>query len=300
MKIEGILPAVLTPFTAAGDVDCPALERLIARLYEAEVDGLYVCGQTGEGLLQSVGMRKAALETAVACSPVGKTVIAHVGAARMEDAIELARHASAAGVRAISSLPPMGAYSFEEIRAYYAALAAASDVPLVLYYFPEIAPNLRADQVVELCAVPNVVGVKFTSFEVNRIAEMNRAGAFVLNGRDEVLAAGLLMGACGGIGTFYNLTPELFVDVWRAARRGAWSEARAVQDRINELITIVLRFPMIPAVKKLLEWSGVPCGGVLAPRRGLTGDEEIALCAQLSAVGFDPFGFLAARAHLRK
>ena len=244
MKIEGILPAVLTPFTAAGDVDCPALERLIARLYEAEVDGLYVCGQTGEGLLQSVGMRKAALETAVACSPVGKTVIAHVGAARMEDAIELARHASAAGARAISSLPPMGAYSFEEIRAYYAALAAASDVPLVLYYFPEIAPNLRADQVVELCAVPNVVGVKFTSFEVNRIAEMNRAGAFVLNGRDEVLAAGLLMGACGGIGTFYNLTPELFVDVWRAARRGAWSEARAVQDRINELLAIVLRFPM--------------------------------------------------------
>src|SRR5882724_7375906 len=226
MEISGIIPALLTPFTAAGDVDCAAIEPLIARLYAADVDGLYVCGQTGEGLGQSVAMRKAALETAVACSPKGKRVIAHVGAARVDDAIELAKHAASHGVAAISSLPPMGAFSFEEIRAYYSTLADATGAPLVLYFYPEIAPNLRADQVVELCALRNVAGVKFTSFELNRITEMNRAGAFVLNGRDEVLAAGLLMGACGGIGSFYNLAPELFLHVWRAARRGAWHEAR--------------------------------------------------------------------------
>src|SRR5437868_13663039 len=112
MGISGIIPALLTPFTAAGDVDCAAMERLIARLYAAEVDGLYVCGQTGEGLGQSVAMRKIALEAAVACSPKGKSVIAHVGAARVEDAIELARHAASRGVAAISSLPPMGPVSF--------------------------------------------------------------------------------------------------------------------------------------------------------------------------------------------
>ena len=64
MDINGIMPAVLTPFTSSGAVDCTAMERLIARLYAADVDGLYVCGQTGEGLAQSVKMRKAALETA--------------------------------------------------------------------------------------------------------------------------------------------------------------------------------------------------------------------------------------------
>src|SRR3981189_434296 len=104
MEISGIMPAVLTPFTPSGDVDCAAMERLIARLYAAEVDGLYVCGQTGEGLGQSVAMRKAAVETAVECSPKGKSVIAHVGAARVEDAVELARHAASQGVAAISSL----------------------------------------------------------------------------------------------------------------------------------------------------------------------------------------------------
>ena len=293
MNVEGILPAVITPFTASGDVDCGALERLIGRLYDAGVDGLYVCGQTGEGLAQSVAMRKKALETALACSPKDRSVIAHIGAARMEDAIELARHASSKGVRAISSLPPAGTFSYEEIREYYRTLVDVSDVPLVLYYFPEVAPGLRSEHVVELCSLPNMVGVKFSSFELHRIPEMNHANAFVLNGRDEVVAAGLLMGACGGIGSFYNLTPELFVHMWRTARRGAWTEARATQDRVNELIRIVLRFPMIPAIKKLLEWSGIPCGGALAPRRSLTAAEEAALRKDLQRAGFDPCGFLA-------
>ncbi|MBS1859602.1 MAG: dihydrodipicolinate synthase family protein [Acidobacteria bacterium] len=292
MNVEGILPALMTPVTADGGVDTAATERLVARLYAAGVQGLYVCGQTGEGLQQSVAMRKTAFEAAAGASPRGKQVIAHVGSARVEEAIELARHAAANGACAVSSLPPAGAFSYEEIRGYYTALAAATDVPLVLYFFPEAAPGLRAEQVVELCGLRNVAGVKFTSFELNRIAEMNRAGAFVLNGRDEVLAAGLLMGAAGGIGSFYNLVPELCVEVWEASRRGAWSEARAAQDRINRLIAAVLKFPMISAIKKLLEWSGVPCGGALPPRRALSPLEEAALRAEVAAAGFDPAAFL--------
>jgi N-acetylneuraminate lyase len=298
-NVQGILPAVLTPFTAEGAVDRAALRRLIARLYDADVDGLYVCGQTGEGLAQSVAMRKTALETAIESSPAGKQVIAHVGAARLEDALELAAHAADAGACAVSSLPPLGLYGMEEIRSYYATLAAASRVPLVLYYFPEAAPALKSEQVAELCALPNVAGVKFTSFELHRIPDLNRAGAFVLNGRDEVIAAGLLMGASGGIGSFYNLVPELFVELWRAQQRGAWTHARCVQDRLNDLMSVVLRFPMIPAIKKLLEWSGMPCGSALPPRRALTATEEAALRAGLEAVQFDPRGFLAERTGAR-
>jgi N-acetylneuraminate lyase len=293
MIVEGILPALMTPITAAGQVDTAAIETLIGRLYAAGVHGLYVCGQTGEGLQQSVAMRKTALEAALAASPRDKHVIAHVGAAHLGDAIELARHAARHGARAVSSLPPAGGFSYEEIRGYYTHLAEASEIPLVLYFYPEVAPGLRAAQVVELCSVPNVAGVKFTSFELNRIAEMNRSDTFVLNGRDEVLAAGLLMGACGGIGSFYNLAPALCVRIWDAAQRGDWPEARASQDRLNTLISTVLRFPMIPAIKKLLEWSGVPCGAVLPPRSSLTAGEEIALREAITAAGFNPCGFAA-------
>ena len=292
MKIEGVLPALLTPFTAEEEVDIPALERLIDRLYaSADIAGLYVCGQTGEGLEQSPAMRRMVVETAVQRSPAGKKVIAHVGAARAGDAIELARHAADAGVCAVSSLPPRGGYGFEEFRSYYASLASASPAPVVIYYYPEVAPGLSSSEVVDLCSVPNVAGVKFTSFELHRIAEMIRAGALVLNGRDEVFAAGLLMGAAGGIGSFYNVAPKMFCEVYRAAMNGHWDEARRVQDCIGRLISIVLQFPMIPALKKMLEWSGLSCGSALEPRRKLTAEEERVLRGALEAAGFDPAGF---------
>jgi N-acetylneuraminate lyase len=290
--ICGVIPALLTPFTAEEGVDVPALERLIARLYDsAEIAGLYVCGQTGEGLGQSASMRRAVVETAVRCSPPGKTVIAHVGAARTAEAVELARHAAASGVSAVSSLPPAGSYSLDEFRAYYAALAAASDVPVVVYFYPEVAPGISSGQVADLCLLPNVAGVKFTSFELHRITEIHRAGGFVLNGRDEVFAAGLLMGAAGGIGSFYNVLPKIFCQVYRAALDGRWDQARELQNRISELISIVLRYPMIPALKKMLEWSGVPCGTSLSPRRRLLPEEETSLRAALESAGFDPSAF---------
>ncbi len=300
LNVQGILPAIVTPFTASGAVDTGALRSLIGRLYAAGSDGLYVCGHTGEGLVQSVAMRQLVLETSLSCSPAGKTVIAHIGAARMEDALALSAHAADAGAHAVSSLPPQGPYEMAEIRAYYAGLAAASRLPLLLYYFPEIAPALKSEQVAELCALPNVAGVKFTSYELHRIADLNHGGAIVLNGRDEVFAAGILMGACGGIGSFYNLVPELFVEVWDAARRGSWTDARRTQDRINRLIAIVLHYPMIAAIKKILEWSGLPCGGALAPRRALTAKEDASLRSELETAQFDPSGFLANPAGARK
>jgi N-acetylneuraminate lyase len=291
--IQGVMPALLTPFTAAEEVDVPVLEQLIGKLYESDISGLYVTGQTGEGMVQSEAMRRTVIETAIRCSPADKIVIAHVGAARMGEALSLARFAAGIGAHAVSSLPPQGGYSYDEMRTYYARLAAASSVPVLIYFYPEVAPGLQAGQIVEMCSEPYVAGVKFTSFELNRIPEMIRAGALVLNGRDEVFAAGLLMGAAGGIGSFYNVVPKLFCDVYRAAGRGSWDEARQIQDRIGELITIVLRFPMVPALKKMLEWSGIPCGVSIAPRRTLTELEETSLRMALEAAGFDPGGFPA-------
>ncbi len=116
-----------------------------------------------------------------------------------------------------------------------------------------------------------------------------KTGAVLYNGRDEVLAAGLLMGADGGIGTFYNLVPELFVELYNHTREQRWKEARAVQDRVNELIELTLRFPALSAVKKMLAWSGIDCGGSIGPRRPLTAEEERQLREALVAAGFTQF-----------
>lgn len=105
---QGVLPAIITPVDEGGEFVPDVFERLLADIYQSGSHGVYVCGQTGEGPLQSVAMRQRVAETAVKCSPKGKVVIIHVGAPRLPDAIELSRHAERVGASAVSSLPPAG------------------------------------------------------------------------------------------------------------------------------------------------------------------------------------------------
>jgi N-acetylneuraminate lyase len=284
---HGILPAIITPLDAEGHFAAAVFERLLERVYAAGVHGVYVCGQTGEGPLLGVEDRKRAAEVAVKCSPKGKQVIVHAGAQRQADAVELVKHAARCGATAVSSLPPAGGYSFDEVAGYYRTLATASDLPFLVYFFPDVAPAInRVEHILELCSIPNVIGLKFTDFDLYRLGLLKLGGAVIYNGRDEVLAAGLMMGADGGIGTFYNLTPELFLEVYALARDNRFVEARAVQYRINELVQLALRFPALAAVKQMLKWSGIDCGPVAAPRRGLTPNQETELKRQLAASSF--------------
>jgi N-acetylneuraminate lyase len=292
-SIRGVLPAIVTPLDPAGEFSAAAMERLLARLYQLGSHGVYALGQTGEGLQLPVALRKKAAEVVLANSGKDKCVIIHTGSPCLEDAIGLARHAARHGAAAVSSLPPAGGLSFDDIRNYYANLAAASDVPLLVYYFPEVAPAISSmDQIFELCALPNVAGLKFTGFDLFTLSRISRAGHAIFNGRDEVFAAGMLMGAHGGVGSFYNLVPELFVQVYDLANAGNWAEARRVQDRINELIAITIEYPLFAVVKSLLARSGYDCGPCRAPRLGLDASSQARLESQLSAAGFDPSGFL--------
>lgn len=295
-SLSGIIPAIVTPLDAEERFAAKPMEQLLERLYEAGSDGMYVCGQTGEGLLLPLEDRKQAAEVAVRSSPAGKHVIVHVGAARTADAVELARHAAKAGAHAVSSLPPSAAYSFPEVRAYYEAIAAAAELPLLVYYFPEFSRSVSTlDEIFSLCSIPNVVGLKFTDFDFYRMSLISRSGQIIFSGRDEAFAAGVLMGASGGIGSFYNLVPELFVAVWQGGKAGDYARARKVQDRINDLIRVVLRFPMLPALKTILGWSGIDCGPAIAPRRILTAEETEELRSSVADAGYDPTGFLRCR-----
>lgn len=278
---------MVTPIDQDERFAASPFERLLERLYAAGVDGVYVGGHTGEGLAQPLPERELAVEAAVRNSPAGKLVVVHVGAHRTADALRLARHAAKTGAHAVSSLPPIGSYSLEEVKSYYAALAAATDLPVLVYYFPQYSQAIGTLEALrELLAIPGVVGLKFTGFDLYSLSRLKLGGAVVFNGHDEVLAAGLLMGADGGIGSFYNLVPELFVDVCRHARAGDWTGARAAQDRINELIEITLRLPYLAAIKRMLEWSGIACGPCFAPRRRLSQAEEAKLAEWLAASSF--------------
>lgn len=282
INLDGVYPAVVTPFTEAGEFDVAAFERLLERLYLAGVDGVYVGGTTGEGTSQSVRQRKQVIEAATRVTPPGKRVIPHVGAASLDETLELARHAAAAGAAAVSSLPPLGLYSFAETRDFYSVLARTAEVPVVLYYFPQLSSAIEhLDQLLELCAIENVAGLKFTDFDLYRMGELRRHGHLVFNGRDEVFAAGLLMGASGGIGTFYNLMPREFVRIHRSARDGRWDDAAATQREVNEVIRTTIQYPLFPAVKAILAWMDLDCGECLPPRAALSFAQATELRAKL-------------------
>jgi N-acetylneuraminate lyase len=277
-NLYGILPALVTPVDADRVFQPRPYEQLLERVYSEGVHGVYVCGQTGEGLQLPRAERERATECAVANSPKDKQVIVHIGAATTPEAIALARHAAKAKAHAVSSLPPAGNYSFEEIYQYYQQVAAASDLPFLVYYFPSIAPAIRTtEQVLSLCEIPNVVGLKFTDSDFFRMWALCRSGAVIFNGFDEMAICGLITGANGGIGTTYNLIAPSFVELYKLVTEGRWDDARQVQDTINEFVRVLLRFPLNPAVKMLLKWTGIDCGESVAPRRRLTPQEEIDL-----------------------
>lgn len=287
-NFAGILPALVTPLNEDGRVQIAALEKLLDRVYAAGVDGVYLCGSTGEGMFLDAEERRKIVETALRCTPRGKHVVVHVGAWTLDVAECLARHAELVHASAISSIRPP-AVSHGEMLAWYRALAGVTRLPLFAYYFPAATGEpLNVDQLTEICELPGIAGLKYTDYDLYTMSLLVRAGHRVFNGRDEVLAAGLLMGACGGIGSIYNLVPEAFVEVHRLASAGDWTGARAVQDRINALIRVLLRYPFLPALKQVLTWEGIECGSVVRPRAGLTEAQQSELRASLAALEMFP------------
>jgi N-acetylneuraminate lyase len=159
----------------------------------------------------------------------------------------------------------------------------------LIYYFPSLAPAIKTtDQILELCQLPNVAGLKFTDSDFFRLWAIRRRGFVVFNGSDEMLVAGLVMGANGGIGSIYNLVPEQFVALYEHTAAGQWEEARRVQYHINELIEVILRYPVNAAVKAILAWSGIDCGRPIAPKRSLTERESADLRTAVAGTVLGP------------
>jgi N-acetylneuraminate lyase len=278
VELKGIFPALVTPVNSDGEFQAKPYEQLLKRVYKANIQGVYVCGQTGEGFQLSLDSRRTATECAVQNSPADTKVIVHVGTPITADAVALAKHAAESGAHLVSSLPPVGNYSFEEIKSYYEAIAQASELPVMIYYFPSLAPAIRTtEQVLELCAIDNVMGLKFTDSDFFRLWSIRQSGAAVFAGSDEMLISGLVMGANGGIGSTYNLIADSFVELYQHAASGSWEDARTVQNKINGFIQALLRYPIHPVIKQILSWTGIDSGSCILPRRSLTLAEQTEL-----------------------
>jgi N-acetylneuraminate lyase len=290
-KFTGIWPALVTPLTADGRLHVAVAEALIEDLLATGVAGLYVCGGTGEGILLSPAVRREMAELAIRVVAGRVPVMVHVGALTTEVAVDLAQHASLAGADAISAIPPFYySYSFAAIREHYRAIAAASGVPLYVYFIPSATGTaITPEQLLEICTLPGVAGLKYTSQDLFYLSKLmalrDPERVNVLSGPDELFLPCLALGVEGAIGTTYNFMPRLYIDIWRAFARGDIATSRQLQFAANAIIQVLHKYSVIPATKALLSFLGYNVGQGVPPMPPIAGEDAKRLRQELEKAG---------------
>lgn len=285
---RGILPALVSPVSEDGEVLVGETERLVKWQMSEGVNGFYICGSTGEGLLLKKETRKKLLEVVLDAVQGKVPVITHVGAIDLPTTLELAVHAREAGAAAVSSIPPIYfQYGEREVIEYYKQIAAAAEIPLVMYGVGLANTKLTVSLVEELMKVENIIGIKWTYpdyYSMGLLKNINGGNINVINGPDEMLICGLAIGADAGIGTTYNVMPGLFVKLYDAYRNGRVERAKTLQQTINRVITVLIQYHAIASTKELLCHMGFEVGRCTKPLRRLTAEEREAFLAEVSGI----------------
>ena len=292
IQFTGIMPAMLTPFREDGSIRKDTVRQVMDYHYSCGVNGFYINGSTGEGPSLSLKTRLEMSETVMEHNNGRGVIIEHVGAPCYQDAVQLVRHADAIGVDAVSSLAPNFYFSFtdDEIVDYYKSIADLTDKPLIVY----VTSHIKSDVVTlarRLMEIPNVIGLKYTLpdyYLMRRLCEINGGDINIINGPDEMLVCGLIMGAQGGIGSTYNVMPEWFVSLYRAAAAGDWETARQMQYKINRVIAVLLKYSengAVKGVKAAMRLKGFDMGEAVYPSRSYSPAEMASLKQELSQLG---------------
>jgi len=300
-KFHGVIPPVLTPLTADGQVDVASLERLVHHLVDAGVHGLFVLGSTGQVAYLTDAQRDLVVRTIVAASAGRVPVI--VGAIDLTAAriAEQARRHQDAGADAIVVTAPLYALNDSgELERHFRAIAAAIDVPLFAYDIPvRVHAKLSVDLLVRLGREGVLAGVKDSSGDdvfFRRLVAANAAAGAPLalfSGHEIVVDAMALLGADGVVPGLGNVDAAGYVRLWELARTGHWAEARLEQDRLAALFEIVFQpntcsgdaggvgaFKVAAQARGLIDTSTMPY-----PLKAITAAEAERIVAIVAAAG---------------
>ena len=287
-KYSGIIPALYACYTAEGEINIAAVGALTELLISKGVRGLYVGGSSGECIYQSVAERRAVLEEVMRVSRGRICVIAHVACNNTLDSCELARHAESLGVDAIAAIPPIYFHLPDyAIADYWNAISnSAPNTDFIIYNIPQLAGVALSPSLLrEMVKNPRVIGVKNSSMPTMDIQTFLSVGGedfVVFNGPDEQLAAGLVMGAVGGIGGTYGVCPELYIKIKECVDNGDIARASMLQMRANEIISALTccHGKMYAVIKEIIRMrDGLDLGGVRPPLASLVAEDMPKLCA---------------------
>ncbi|MGI9431172.1 MAG: 4-hydroxy-tetrahydrodipicolinate synthase [Myxococcota bacterium] len=262
---EGVLTALVTPFRD-GAVDERALQDLVEIQIKAGVDGLVPCGSTGESATLSPAEHRRVIEVVVAAARGRVQVVAGTGSNSTAEATEFTRHAKEAGADGALLISPYYNKPMPEgIVRHYAAIAAETAFPLIVYNIPgRTASNIEPETFRRLAEIEQVVAVKESCGDLNQVSQTIAATPddfSVLSGDDWATLPMMALGGSGVISTTSNIAPSDMVELVRAFRAGDLERARATYYRLRPLFDVLF-----------CETNPIPLKAAMA-MRGLMSDE---------------------------
>jgi len=268
--LSGSIVAIVTPMTADGAVDFPALDRLVEFHIDNRTDGIVAVGTTGESATLNVKEHLDVVRRVIATARKRVPVIAGTGANSTTEAIEWTQLAKDAGADACLLVTPYYNKPPQEgLYRHFKAIADAVAIPQILYNVPgRTACDMKPETVARLAEVPNIVGLKEASGSLERNRELialvgNKLT--LLSGDDDIAIESTIAGFKGVISVTANVTPRKMHDAIAAALAGNADEARAIDASLKPLHrTLFLEANPIP-VKWALARMGFIGEGIRLP-----------------------------------
>ena len=265
MHLSGSITALATPFTAAGDIDFPAWERLLRTQLAAGTQAVVVAGSTGEAAALFDDEYDQLLRTAVELVGGRMPVLAGTGQSNTAKTVRCNRRAAALGAdAALVVTPPYVRPTQAGLLAHYRAVADDGGLPVVLYNVPgRTGCDMVPETVGELSVHANIIGIKEARAEEDRmeaLLPLRREDFAVLSGDDPTAMRAMLAGADGVISVASNVVPATFRRLCDRARAGDAAGAQALDDALAALYHFLGVEPNPIPVKALLALDGIGHG----------------------------------------
>lgn len=250
-KIEGLIAAPFTAFTADGSVDLAKVAVQKKYYQDNGIAGAFICGTTGEGSALTVSEKKSLFKEWGSVRKDDFILIGFLGGTSVRECRELAFCAREVGLDAVAVTAPyyQKASGVKALAAFCAEVAsAAPELPLFYYHIPSLTGvNLPIrDLLREMDAlIPNLGGIKYTFEDMMdyQLCLNFKGGKYnVMWGRDEMLLPALAIGAQAFVGSTYGYNAPIYNEIIRLFKDGKVKEAAELQLEANRIIELLGKY----------------------------------------------------------
>lgn len=264
MKLHGIFPPIATPFNHEGEIWKVKVQHNIEKWNLTGLAGYVVCGSTGESVALTTDEKIQLWEWVAQWAVSEKLLIAGTGMESVRETVALTNRAAEIGYRAAMVRTPHYYKNLINNSAaqmlYFRAVADQSRIPLIIYNWPQVTGvDIAPDAVAELSYHPNVIAIKESSGNLEKVIQMireTRTGFQVLTGSAPTLAPSLAVGCVGAVLAFANAAPYATISIWEAHRTREPAAALDWQNRIGRAAYLVTAKFGVPGLKHAMDLAG--------------------------------------------